>query len=86
MPHWAGRDRVKGTNVADEEPVVAPDQLKPGFSKSSRIGGIVTIVALLLMVPSNHDRTGSLWLLGIAALIAAALVGGAVMRRRGLRS
>lgn len=72
--------------MAEEEPVVAPDQLKPGFSKSARIGGVVTIVALLLMVPSNHDRTGSIWLIGIAAFIAAALIGDAVLRRRGLRS
>ena len=72
--------------MAEEEPVLAPDQLKPGFPKSARIGGIVTIVALLLMVPGNHDVTGTLWLVGIAAFIAAALIGDAVMRRRGLRS
>jgi hypothetical protein len=72
--------------VADEEPVVAPDQLKPGFRRAGQIGGIITILALLAMVPANHDMSGTVWLVSIAALIAAAMIADVVLRRRGLRS
>jgi hypothetical protein len=72
--------------VADEEPVLAPDQLKPGHGKSARIGAIITIAVLLLMLLGNHTgEVEDLWLVASAGLLAAILVGDWVMRRNGVR-
>lgn len=73
--------------MAGEEPVIAPDQLKPGHPKAARIGAIATIVALLLMVLGNHQgHVEDIWLVGTALVIAGILVGDWVLRRNGLRS
>lgn len=73
--------------VADEEPVTSPDQHKPGHRKAAQISGTLSIVALLLMTIGNHEgNTENIFLIGIAALIAAILIGDAVLRRNGLRS
>lgn len=77
-----------------EEQVTSPDQRKPSNLKWARITGVVAIVAMLAMLVGNHDGIisgdGSDWvedvyLIGIAALIAAMLIGDVVLRRRGLR-
>lgn len=73
--------------MADEEPVIAPDQLKPGHPKAARIGAIATIVALLLMTLGNQKgHVEDVWLIGTAALLTAILIGDWVLRRVGLRS
>jgi hypothetical protein len=73
--------------VAGSEPVTSPDQHKPGHRKAGRIGGIVTILALLSMLIGNHTgRTEDIFLIVIAAGIAAILIGDVVLRRNGLRS
>lgn len=72
-----------------EEPVYAPDQLKPPNRGWLRIVGVVSIVSLLVMTRpfNNHTTTiEDLALLLTAAAIAALLVGDAVLRRNGLRS
>lgn len=52
----------------------------------TRIGGVLAIIVLLLMTIGNHEgRTEDIWLVGTAALIAAGLIGDAVLRRNGLR-
>jgi hypothetical protein len=72
--------------VASEEPVTSPDQHKPTPRRLWRIGGIAVIITLLLMLFGNNDvSTGAPWLIGIAAGIAALLIGDAVLRRNGLR-
>jgi hypothetical protein len=72
--------------VAGNEPVTSPDQHKPTPIKAARIAGTISIVALLLMTIGNHEgRVEDIWLVGIAAVIAALLIGDAVMRRNGLR-
>ncbi len=43
--------------MADSEPVVAPDQLKPGNRKAGRILGVLTILALLACTMGNHEAT-----------------------------
>jgi len=74
--------------VADQHdaPVTAPDQHKPTNLKWARIGGVGSIAVLLLMLLGNHEgQIENLFLIGTAALIAAVLVGDAVLRRNGLR-
>jgi hypothetical protein len=72
--------------VADSEPVVAPDQLKPGNRKAGRILGVLTIVGLLAMICGNHEgRIEDIFLIVIAVGIAVTLVGDVVLRRAGLR-
>lgn len=71
-----------------EEQVTAPDQQKPLQRKWARIGGVVIIIALLSMLrPFNNHRgwIEDVWLILIAGVIAAMLIGDAVMRRQGLR-
>jgi hypothetical protein len=71
--------------VADE-PVTAPDQHKPGFEKSARIGAIVTIVLLLLMLVGNHHgNVENIWLVVTAGVLTFGLVADRLMRRYGLK-
>lgn len=73
--------------MAGSEPVTSPDQQKPGHRKAGRIGAVVTILALLSMLAGNHTgRTEDVFLIVIAAGIAAILVGDVILRRNGLRS
>jgi hypothetical protein len=72
--------------VAGSEPVTSPDQRKPGGRKASRIGAVLTILALLAMLMGNHTgRTEDIFLIVIAAGIALILAGDVVLRRNGLR-
>jgi hypothetical protein len=74
--------------VAGNEPVTSPDQHKPTNVKAARIGGVVTIILLLLMAKlGNHQgKVENLWLIVTAAVIAALLVGDWLMRKNGLNS
>jgi hypothetical protein len=73
--------------VSEEEPVVAPDQLKPGPYKAARIAGVIVIIALLLMMLGNHHgHVEDIWLAGTAVAIAAIIVVDWVQRRNGLKS
>jgi hypothetical protein len=73
--------------VAGEEPVVAPDQLKPGHRKSGRIGAIVVAISLVLMMFCNNVVTGveKLWLVGIAVILVGWVIVDSILRRNGLR-
>ena len=69
-----------------DEPVTAPDQHKPGFEKSARIGAIITMAILLLMLIGNHEgQVENLWVIATVAVMAIGLVGDWVMRRYGLK-
>ena len=69
-----------------EEPVYAPDQLKPGNRKWARIGAIGTAVILLAMLFGNHEgNTENIWLIGTALALIAIVIGDAVLRRNGLK-
>jgi hypothetical protein len=74
--------------VAGEEPVVAPDQLKPGHRKSGRIGAVVVAISLVLMMFCNNDVSGleRLWLVGIAVVLVGWVIVDSILRRNGLRS
>jgi hypothetical protein len=89
MPDYATRpnSRPEGTTVA-EEPITAPDQHRPTSIKLARIGGVLTIIALLLMTSPFNNHAGwveDVFLVGIAAVIAVFLGVDAVLRRNGLR-
>ncbi|MCW3813513.1 DUF2631 domain-containing protein [Micromonospora sp. DR5-3] len=74
--------------MAGSEPVTAPDQHKPGHRKAGRIGAVLSAVVLVIMaLCGNHEgKVEDIWLLGIAALLLAIVLGDAVLRRSGLRS
>jgi hypothetical protein len=74
--------------VAGEEPVVAPDQLKPGHRRSGRIGAIVVALSLAAMTFGNNVVTGAekLWVIGIAVALVGWVVLDSILRRSGLRS
>ena len=69
-----------------EEPVYAPDQLKPGNRKAARIGALGTAAVLLLMMWGNHEgNTENIFLILTAALLVGAVVGDVILRRSGLK-
>ncbi|WP_046568785.1 DUF2631 domain-containing protein [Micromonospora sp. HK10] len=74
--------------MAGSEPVTAPDQHKPGHRRSGRIGAVLSAVVLVIMAfCGNHEgRVEDIWLIGIAVLLLAIVIGDAVLRRNGLRS
>ena len=70
-----------------EEPVYAPDQLKPGNRKWSRIGAIGTAVILLAMLIGNHEgNIENIFLVVTALLLIGAVIVDAVLRRNGLKA
>ena len=70
-----------------EEPVYAPDQLKPGNRKWARRGAIGSAVVLLLYLWGNHEgNTENIWLIGLALLLVAVVLGDVVLRRNGLKA
>ncbi|MFI5845503.1 DUF2631 domain-containing protein [Catenuloplanes sp. NPDC051500] len=72
--------------MSDSEPVVAPDQLKPGNRRAGRILAVLSILGLLAMICGNHEgRIENIFLIVIAAGIAVTLLGDVVLRRAGLR-
>lgn len=73
--------------MAGSEPVTSPDQRKPGHGKASRIGAVISAIALLSMLIGNHEGgTEDIWLIGIALGLLLIVIGDAVLRRNGLRS
>ena len=69
-----------------EEPVYAPDQLKPGNRKGARRGAIAAAVILLLYLWGNHEgNTENVFLIVIALLLVGIVALDAVLRRNGLK-
>ncbi|MEV4707653.1 DUF2631 domain-containing protein [Actinoplanes sp. NPDC049316] len=70
-----------------EEPVYAPDQLKPGNRKWARRGAIGSAGILLLYLWGNHEgNTENVWLIGLAVLLVGVVLADAVLRRNGLKA
>ena len=70
-----------------EEPVYAPDQLKPGNRKWARIGAVGTAAVLLLMLWGNHEgNTENIWLIGTALALVGIVLADVVLRRNGLKA
>ena len=69
-----------------EEPVYAPDQLKPGNRKWARRGALGSAVIILLFFWGNHEgNTENIYLALVAVGLVVAIIADAVLRRRGLR-
>lgn len=69
-----------------EEPVYAPDQLKPGNRKWARRGALGSAVILLLMLWGNHEgNTENVYLIVLALILVGWVIGDAVLRRNGLK-
>ncbi|TQS41739.1 DUF2631 domain-containing protein [Cryptosporangium phraense] len=72
--------------MAEEEPVIAPDQLREGHPKLWRGLAVVSAVALLIMVVGNHQgHVEDLFLIGGAVIILVLLAWDAVQRRYGVK-
>jgi hydrogenase-4 membrane subunit HyfE len=73
--------------VADNEPVISPDQRKPTNLRLVRAAAVASTLVLLLCLIGNHrGRVEDVWILGVAALMLLLLVVDWVLRRNGLRS
>ena len=69
-----------------EEPVYAPDQLKPGNRKWGRRGAIISAGVILLYLWGNHEgNTENVFLVLTALTLVGAVVVDAVLRRNGLK-
>jgi hypothetical protein len=72
--------------VAEEEPVIAPDQLREGHPRLWRVLAVVSIISLLLMTIGNHHgHVEDLFLVLAAGGLALALIFDAVQRRYGIK-
>ena len=72
--------------MSGEEPVTSPDQHKPGPYKSARIAAVVVIIILLLMIFGNQKgHVETIWLVGIALVLALILVYDWAVRRTGIK-
>ncbi|MEV4638516.1 DUF2631 domain-containing protein [Actinoplanes sp. NPDC049548] len=70
-----------------EEPVYAPDQLKPGNRKWARIGALGSAAIMLLYLWGNHEgNTENIWLIGTALLLVGIVLVDVVLRRNGLKA
>jgi hypothetical protein len=69
-----------------EEPVYAPDQLKPGNSKWARRGALGSAVIMLLYLWGNHEgNTENVFLVVIALGLIGIVALDSVLRRNGLK-
>ncbi len=69
-----------------EEPVYAPDQLKPGSRKWGRRGAIASAAVILLYLWGNHEgNVENVFLIVTALTLIGVVVADAVLRRNGLR-
>jgi hypothetical protein len=72
--------------IVADQPVIAPDQQKPGYGKPARVGAVISVVILLLMLAGNHHgKVEDLWLVGSAAALVFLLVADRIMRKNGIK-
>ncbi|WP_433296924.1 DUF2631 domain-containing protein [Actinoplanes sp. CA-030573] len=71
---------------AEQDPVYAPDQLKPGNRKLARLGALGTAVIMLMFFWGNHEgNTENIYLVVFAVGLIAAVIIDVVLRRNGLK-
>jgi Protein of unknown function (DUF2631) len=69
-----------------EEPVYAPDQIKPGNRKWARRGALGSAVIMLLYLWGNHEgNTENVFLVVIALGLIGIVALDSVLRRNGLK-
>jgi Protein of unknown function (DUF2631) len=71
---------------AEQDPVYAPDQLKPGNRKLARLGALGAAAIMLLFFWGNHEgNTENVFLAVFAVGLIVLVIGDAVLRRNGLK-
>ena len=71
---------------AEQDPVYAPDQLKPGNRKMARLGALGTAVVMLMFFWGNHEgNTENIFLVVFAVGLIGIVIGDVVLRRNGLK-
>jgi hypothetical protein len=71
---------------AEQDPVYAPDQLKPGNRKWARRGALGSALILLSFFWGNREgNTEYVYLVLIALGLVGVVIGDAVLRRNGLK-
>ena len=71
---------------AEQDPVYAPDQLKPGNRKLARIGALGTAAIMLMFFWGNHEgNTENIFLVLFALALIGAVIADVVLRRNGLK-
>ena len=71
---------------AEQDPVYAPDQLKPGNRKWARRGALGSAVIMLLFFWGNQEgNTEKIFLVVIALGLIGAVIADVVLRRNGLK-
>lgn len=89
LTHPTGHDEVEHHQAGHDEPVVAPDQLKPPpFRRLTLLAALFTAAALPVMAfIGNHEgNVEKVFLVGISALILIAIIGDFFLRKAGLRN
>jgi len=71
---------------AEQDPVYAPDQLKPGNRKLARLGALGAAAVMLMFFWGNHEgNTENIFLVVFALGLVGAVVADALLRRNGLK-
>ena len=71
---------------AEQDPVYAPDQLKPGNRKWARRGALGTAAIMLMFFWGNHEgNTENIYLVLFALGLIGAVIADVVLRRNGLK-
>jgi hypothetical protein len=67
--------------------ITAPDQNKPGRNRSTRIGAVLSALALLTYLVGNNHRghIENIWLVATAAVLIGLLLIDWALRRNGLK-
>lgn len=89
VAHATGHGEVEHHEAGHDEPVVAPDQLKPPpFRRLTLFAALVTAALLPLMAfVGNHEgNVEKVWLVGIAVLIVVWIIADFFLRKAGLRN
>ena len=71
---------------AEQDPVYAPDQLKPGNRKLARLGALGAAAVMLMFFWGNHEgNTENVFLAIFAVGLIVIVIADAVLRRNGLK-
>jgi len=71
---------------AEQDPVYAPDQLKPGNRKLARLGALGAAAVMLMFFWGNHEgNTENIFLVVFAVGLIVIVIADAVLRRNGLK-
>ena len=71
---------------AEQDPVYAPDQLKPGNRKLARFGALGAAAIMLMFFWGNHEgNTENIWLAVFAVGLIGIVIADTMLRRNGLK-